>query len=299
MAPVVVVTDSTSYLPRGWAEEAGIIVVPVQVIIGGRAFDETDDDQAEQVALALRDWQPVTTSRPSPVRFTEAFDLARSRGAESVAVITLSSSMSATHESAVLAARECDLEVRVVDSRTIAMGLGFAALTGARAASAGLGVDVIASAMTTRAERSSAYFYVDTLEYLRRGGRVGTAKAAVANALQVKAILSVEAGHVVPCDQVRTSGKALARLEALADEDIETARAKGHMVDVAVQHLAAPERAHALAENLSGRWGADLGITIVECPVGGVVGAHVGPGMVAVVVAPADEADVVRPAGSA
>ena len=275
---VAVVTDSTCYLPTGWARDLGIHVVPVQVIVGGQSFDETEDTQAQRVADALRDWQPVTTSRPSPMRFLQAYELAREQGATAVVVATLSSSMSATYESALLAAKETDLPVQVVDSRSIAMGLGFAVVSGARAAGAGGDAASVAAVIERRAHLARVYFYVDTLEYLRRGGRVSAARAAVGQALQVKPLLQVEDGQVVRLEQVRTAGKALARLE-----DLAVAAADGLDVDVAVQHLASPERAAALASRLRDRI---PGAEVVEGVVGGVVGAHVGPGMVAVVVAP-------------
>ncbi len=275
---VAVIADSTCYLPAGWAAQYGIAIVPVQVIVGGRAFDETEDAQAQRVAEALTAWQPVTTSRPSPTRFLQAYTWAAEAGASEIVVATLSAAMSATHESAVLAAKESDVPVRVVDSRTIAMGLGFAVVDGAVAASRGASADEVADVIERRALASSTFFYVDTLEYLRRGGRVSAARAAVGQALQVKPLLTVTDGHVSPLEQVRTAGRALARLEELA---LSTAGAGD--VDVAVQHLASPERAAALADRLRARL---PGTRVVECPVGGVVGAHVGPGMVAVVVAP-------------
>ena len=280
---VAVIADSTCYLPAGWAAELGIDIVPVQVIVAGQSYDETEDAQAQRVAEALREWQPVTTSRPSPLRFLQAYTAAQEAGAEAIVVATLSASMSATYESATLAAKECDLPVTVVDSRSIAMGLGFAAASGARAARAGADADRVAAIIEQRALGSSVYFYVDTLEYLRRGGRVSAARAAVGQALQVKPLLQVVDGRVERLEQVRTAGKALARLE-----DLAVAAADGRDVDVAVQHLASPERAEALAQRLRDRL---PGAVVVEGVVGGVVGAHVGPGMVAVVVAPrVDEA---------
>jgi DegV family protein with EDD domain len=278
MPQVAVIADSTCYLPAGWAARLGIAIVPVQVIVGGQCFDETEDAQAQRVADALRDWQPVTTSRPSPPRFLQAYAQAAEAGATEIVVATLSAAMSATYESAVLAAKEFDVPVRVVDSRTIAMGLGFAAVSGAEAAASGADAERVADVIEGRAQASSVYFYVDTLEYLRRGGRVSAARAAVGHALQVKPLLQVSDGRVAPLEQVRTAGKALGRLEELA-----VAAADGHDVDVAVQHLASPERAAALAERLRTRLPQ---AEVVECVVGGVVGAHVGPGMVAVVVAP-------------
>jgi DegV family protein with EDD domain len=218
----------------------------------------------------------VTTSRPAPARFLQAYEEAREAGAESIVVATLSASLSATYESALIAAKEFDLPVHVVDTRTIAMGLGFAAVAGARAARAGASAEDVADEVQRRAEGSTTLFYVDTLEYLRRGGRIGAARAAMGQALQVKPILTVADGHVVKLEQVRTAGRALARLE-----DLAAAAAGDGPADVAVQHLATPERADALAERLRQRLPA---ASVVVCPVGGVVGAHVGPGMVAAIV---------------
>ena len=279
---VAVITDSTSYLPPRWAAELGVRVVPVQVIVAGQAFDETEDAQAQRVAEALQSWQPVTTSRPSPARFTEAFREAEAAGAQGIVVATLSSAMSATYESALLAAREAAIPVEVIDTRSIAMGAGFAVVSGARAAREGRGREDVARIVRARSAAAHVYFYVDTLEYLRRGGRVSSARAAVGQALQVKPLLQVVDGHVEKVDQVRTASKALARLAELA----VAAAGEQAGVDIAVQHLGAPERAAALAATLRERLPQ---ASVIEGTVGGVVGAHVGPGMVAVVVAPSLE----------
>jgi len=280
MSRVAVITDSTSYLPTGWALREGIGIVPVQVIVAGRAFDETDDDQARAVAEALKEWKPVTTSRPTPARFLEAYGAAMAGGATELVVATLSSALSSTYESAVIAARESSMDVTVVDTRTIGMALGFAVVAGAQAARDGGSAGEVASVIERRAAASSTFFMVDTLEYLRRGGRIGAARAVMGQALQVKPILTVRDGSVVPLEQVRTAGKALARLEELA---VTAVTAAGGRVDLAVQHLVADERARDLADRLRNRV---PGITVVESPVGGVVGAHVGPGLVSVVVSP-------------
>ena len=276
--PVAVITDSTAYLPSGWAAKYGISVVPVQVVVAGQPYDETEDQQAERVVEALEQWHPVTTSRPSPERFFECFRAAQEAGATSIVVATLSAAMSATYESALLAAKECTISVRVIDSRSIAMGLGFAVISGAEAASLGANEFDVTSIIERRAEASRVFFYVDTLEYLRRGGRVSSTRAVVGQALKVKPLLQLVDGHVQQVDKVRTASKALARLADLAVEAAGDAE-----VDIAVQHLSAPERAQQLVDILQERLPA---ATIVQCPVGGVVGAHVGPGMVAVVVAP-------------
>lgn len=278
---VAVITDSTSYLPPGWAAELGIRVVPVQVIVAGQPFDETEDAQAQRVAEALQSWQPVTTSRPSPARFADAFRDAEAAGAQSIVVATLSSAMSATYESALLASREAQIPIDVIDTRSIAMGAGFAVVSGARAAREGRDREFVARVVHERAAATHVYFYVDTLEYLRRGGRVSSARAAVGQALQVKPLLQVVDGRVEKVEQVRTASKALARLAELAVAAAGDGDGAG--IDLAVQHLGAPDRAAALAASLGERLPQ---ATIVEGTVGGVVGAHVGPGMVAVVVAP-------------
>ena len=275
-----IVSDSTAYLPQSFRDEHGIVVVPVQVVIGGVVADETDVS-AHDVAAALRDWTPVTTSRPTPHAFLAAYKQLAAAGASGIVSVHLSSDMSATIESAMLAARESPIPVRVVDSRSIGMGLGFAALSGAQCAAAGGDLDEVASVVAGRASRASVLFYVDTLEYLRRGGRIGAAAALVGSALSVKPLLQLVDGRVEPFEKVRTTSKALARLE---DHAVE--RAGAHVVDLAVQHLANPDRAQALAARLRER--IPLAGHLVVDEIGAVVGAHVGPGTIAVVIAPRD-----------
>ena len=186
--------------------------------------------------------------------------------------------MSGTYDSAVIAARESPIPVRVLDTRSVGMAMGFAILDGVTTADAGGSVDEVTAAIMDRVATSSALFYVDTLDYLRRGGRVTAAAAALGQALSVKPILELVDGRVVPCERVRTSAKALVRLTELAVQ-----RAAGRPCDVAVQHLDAAARAESLAELLAASL-TDAHILVSE--VGAVVGAHVGPGMVAVGISP-------------
>jgi DegV family protein with EDD domain len=276
---VAVITDSTSYLPADLVAEHAVTVVPLQVVIGGTAYDEGGETSSATVAEALRSWTPVTTSRPAPAAFAEAYECAAGQGADGVVSVHLSSKMSGTVESAELAAKEASLPVVVVDSRSLGMGLGYAVLSAAEAAAAGAGVDEVADAARRRAGGSSAVFYVDTLEYLRRGGRIGPAAALLGSALSVKPLLHLVDGHIEPLEKVRTSSRAIARLE-----DLAAAQAGDSEVDVAVHHLANPDRAATLAERLRGRLPRLRHLHVSE--VGAVVGAHVGPGMLAVVVSP-------------
>jgi len=274
MSRTLLVTDSTSYLPEGWAAEHGVTVVPVQVIINGRSFDETDTSQARDVVEALIAMEPVTTSRPSPQRFTDVFESAATAGFDHVLVVTLSAALSGTWESASLAAQGAAVPVTVIDSQQIAMGMGWKVIAAARCRDAGGSPDEIASAV--RDTHVHTYFSVHTLEYLRRGGRVGNLSARLGAALQVKPILTLIDGRVEALEKVRTDARAMNRLEELALE-----AATGADVQIAVQHVGAPERAQALAEALRVKLPH---AQIVECPVGGVIGAHTGPGMVAVIV---------------
>jgi DegV family protein with EDD domain len=279
-----IVTDSTALLPPELAEARGIAVVPLQVIIGGRSYDEGRDPAAtpEAIAAALREWVPVSTSRPTPQAFLEAYEQAVRAGASEVLSIHLSGDLSGTFESAQLAAREASVPVHTVDSRQLGMATGFAVLAAADVLDAGGSAEQAAAAARTRAQGTSSLFYVDTLEYLRRGGRIGAAAALLGSALAVKPLLTLADGRIASLEKVRTSTRALSRLEELA-----VAAAGDRQVDVAVAHLANPERAEQLAGALRGRLAASLdGRDVSVGEVGAVIGAHVGPGMVAVVVAP-------------
>jgi fatty acid kinase fatty acid binding subunit len=276
---IAVVTDSTAYLPVELAREHGVEVVPLQVVIAGTSYDEGAEASSGTVAEALRTWQPVTTSRPGPAAFAAAYARAADAGCSGVVSVHLSSQMSGTVESARLGAKETSLPVEVVDSGSLGMGLGFAALSAAVAAAEGGSLDEVADAAHRRGSASSVTFYVDTLEHLRRGGRIGAAAALLGSALAVKPLLHLVDGHIEPLEKVRTAQKAIARLEEVA-----VGKAGTRDVDIAVHHLASEARAEALAGRLRDRVPGLQDLFVSE--VGAVVGAHVGPGMLAVVVAP-------------
>lgn len=278
---VALVSDSTS-VDAEFAERLDVAVVPLQVVIGAKAYDEGIEATPESVAEALRQRQPVSTSRPAPETFLRVYERAAKAGAESVVSVHLSSEVSGTFESAELAAREASIPVVTVDSRHLGMATGFGVESAAAALDAGATADEAAEVASQRCARTEALFYVDTLEYLRRGGRVGAASAIFGSALAVKPLLRVEAGRIVPLEKVRTSGRALARLEELAFAASEAADAD--VIDIAVSHLANAERARTLADHL-GEQLSSLGQLVVN-QVGAVIGAHVGPGMLAVVVSP-------------
>ena len=279
---VAIVTDSTASLPGELLAEYGVTVVPLRVAIGGVPRDEGRTRAAAETARHVRDRRPVTTSRPPPARFARAYRNAAAAGATGIVSVHLSGAMSGTVESARLAAKEAPVPVRVVDSRSIGMGLGFAALASARAAASGAALDEVAEAAVRRARATRSLFYVDTLEHLYRGGRIGGAASLVGSALMIKPLLHIANGRIGPLEKVRTAARALARLEDLAVE-----LAGGHPVDLAVQHLDAPDRAETLAARLRERVAKPHEVYVGE--VGPVIGAHVGPGLVGVAVSRRDE----------
>jgi DegV family protein with EDD domain len=284
MPKVTVVTDSTASLSSDAAAEHGIVVVPLQVVIGARSYDDGVDPEAspEAVAKALREFMPVSTSRPSPAVLLETYERAAAEGAEEIVSVHVSADVSGTYESAMLAARRAPVTVHAVDSRQIGAGTGFAALTASEVVAGGGDGRDAAAAARRRGSATSSLFYVDTLEYLRRGGRVGAAAAFLGSALAVKPILQLDDGRIAPLDKVRTSGRALARLEDLAVQ-----AAGEDQVDVAVCHLASEGPAQALAEVLTTRLAENLsGRAVGVAEVPSVLGAHVGPGLVGVTVAP-------------
>ncbi|GLW53167.1 hypothetical protein Kpho01_11780 [Kitasatospora phosalacinea] len=288
-----------------------IRVVPLSVAVGDEVFAEGVEISPKDVAEVLRSKQRVTTSRPSPETFAAAYRAAAEAGARGIVSIHLSAELSGTAEAARLAAPTVPIPVRVVDSRLVGMALGSCVLAAAESAEAldaarpgagavgaggavgaavgggdGTGaeateadLDLVVAAAESRAAGTAGFFYVDTLEHLRRGGRIGTAQALVGSALAVKPLLHLAGGRIEPLEKVRTASRAIARLEEIAVE-----RAGQQPVDITVHHLAAEHRAEPLAERLRGRVPGLEGLYVSE--VGAVIGAHVGPGLLAVVVSP-------------
>ncbi|WBQ03189.1 DegV family protein [Kribbella sp. CA-293567] len=277
-ARVHVVTDSTAGLSAHEVLRLPLTVVPLQVVIGGTAYDD-GVTSSDAVAEALKTFTPVSTSRPAPQSFADTYAQCAAAGAESIVSIHLSGDMSGTFEAAMIGAKESPVPVRVVDSRSLGMGLGFPVLAAAATASQGAGQADVEKAARARMAAVSSYFYVDTLEYLRRGGRIGAAQALLGTALAVKPLLTISGGRIVPLEKVRTSSRAIARLA-----DIAVQRAGDGPVQVAVHHLANLDKAHTLADGLAERLPLAEEIELRE--VGAVIGAHVGPGMLAVVIAP-------------
>jgi DegV family protein with EDD domain len=282
MPGVAVVTDSTSSLDPADAARADISIIPLQVVIGEISRPESEV-QPREVAKALRDGRPVSTSRPAREVIEKTYVELAGAGYDAIVSVHLSRKISGTCSAAQVAAASVDIPIDVVDSMTLAMAAGYAALTGAEAARAGAAPDAVASAVRRRAAASTTYFYVDSLEYLRRGGRIGMAAAMLGSALAVKPLLTVADGEIRPFERVRTESKALTRLWELSLSALERAASVHGLVDVAVHHLDNPDGARRLVDRLSGR--VQVG-DIVISEVSAVLGVHVGPGTLGIVVSP-------------
>ncbi|MPY96683.1 MAG: DegV family EDD domain-containing protein [Actinophytocola sp.] len=281
---VAVVTDSTAYLPEGYAVRHAITVVPLYVLIDGEEYLDGVDVDQDTLVDALRARRKVTTSMPTPTSFSKAYREALDNGADVVLSVHISSELSGTWGAAVAAADEVNAErgegsVRVVDSRTTVMGLGFAAVRAADVATRGANGAEVEAAAVSAAARSRTLFVLETLEHLRRGGRIGAATAVLGTALAMKPLLHIDDGKITPLEKVRTLSRAMTRLADLAVE-----AAGDQQVQIAVQHLGAYERAARLAEQLDARIPGLDGCVVAE--LGAVIGAHTGPGVVGVVVQP-------------
>jgi DegV family protein with EDD domain len=276
---VGLVTDSTSNIPPALAAQWGITVVPTQIHIGEHVRAEHVVPKDVLVA-ALEKNLEVRTSPPDPAGFTWAYQHMAALGVDEVLSVHLSSRQSRTCEVARQAAALSPVPVHVIDSGTTGMSLGYAVLAAARTAGAGGSARRVMSTLTKRLDTSAELFYVDTLEYLRRGGKIGAATALLGSALSLKPLLTMLNGQIAPLDRVLGSERALRRLV-----DTAVRRAGGQQVDLAIEHFGAPGRAQRVLGRLKQRLPAAREITFTE--VSSAIGIHVGPGAVGVTISPA------------
>jgi DegV family protein with EDD domain len=270
---VAIVIDSASDMPPEVAAKQGIIIVPLEVSFGEeryRALLELTTDQFWERFMALPPDAPIpTTAAASPGEFKTAFEGAFNRGADSIVCITISADLSGTHKSATIAAGMLEgREIHVIDSRSASMGFGMLAQVAAELAEEGVSAQEIARVVEDRKADVDLYVTLDTLEYLKRGGRISGASAAVGNLLSIKPIITVVDGVVKKVDQVRTRSKARERtLELLVARPLERATIL-HTTQADVE---------AFREEFRQRSGLDES-RIQTMTVGPSVGPHLGPG---------------------
>ena len=278
MAGVAVVSDSSAYLPPALAAASGLTLVSQYVRVGDRLEVEGDVD-GDAFFEQLRSGDRLPSSQHPPAEdFAAAYEPLVRDGHDVVSVHT-AKALSGTYDSAAAAASEFDGRVQVVDSQSAAGGLGVIALAAARRAAAGESADdVVAAAEETRAALK-LWFAVDTLEFLRRSGRIGAASSLIGSTLLIKPILTIEDGSMRPVEQVRTALRAFERM-------VDYARQRhGSGADAwFVQHVQAPDTAARLVESCHDVFG---GPPVFVSEIGPAVGSNTGPGLIGLGAVPA------------
>jgi DegV family protein with EDD domain len=269
---VRVVTDSASDLPPEVCERLGIEVVPLTIRFGDREYV----DRKELTSDAF--WQQLTaaavlpeTAAPSVGAFEEAFRALLADGADGIVCVNLSASLSATMQSAQLAAKALDglCPIEVVDSQTASMGIGNLVLHAARRAAEGADVETIKNEVVDRRSRQKLFATLDTLEYLKKGGRIGGARALLGSMLSIKPIITVVDGAVEEAGKVRTRSKAL---QFIIDKIPE-----GNVESICVLHSAAADDLDMFLDKVQPKV---PGAEMIVGRIGPVVGVHVGPGAI-------------------
>ncbi len=277
---VRIVTDSTSYLPIEQREQYGIAVVTLSVNFGTENHPEEGLDSTWFYERMAAEAEVPTSSQPSVADLAAAFTRAVEAGDE-VCGVFISSDMSGTFSTAALARdlvqeSHPDARIELVDSRSNCMQLGFAALEAARAAQAGSSLEEVAAAARAVAPRSRFLFVPHTLDYLRKGGRIGGASALLGSMLQIRPVLTVTDGKTAVWGKVRTKKRAF---EEIARTVVELGEKAGGIEEVVVHHINDEPEGRMLADMLAEK----LGRTVSVYPLGAVIGLHVGPGTVGAV----------------
>jgi fatty acid kinase fatty acid binding subunit len=265
---VRVVTDSACDLLPEMCEELGIEVVPLTIRFGDREYVDRKELTSEEFWRQLESSSVLPeTAAPSVGAFEEAFRRLHDQGADGIVCVNLSAHLSATMQSAQVAAKALDglCPIEIIDSGTASMGIGILALKAARRASEGAHVETISREVRRSCDRQTLFATLDTLEYLRKGGRIGGAQAMLGSMLSIKPIITVTAGAVEQAGKVRTRSKALQfMLDRIPDGNVES---------LCVMHSGATDLEEFLELARSKVEGAE----IVVGRIGPVVGVHVGP----------------------
>jgi DegV family protein with EDD domain len=280
MSEVAIVTDSTAYLPAELIEEHGVHVVPLYVVFGGdRTVPEVEITDYRAFFEELRSAEQLpTTSQPSVGDFTSIYEPLLSDGREVVSV-HISGGLSGTTEAARQAKEALERSgaggerIEVMDSMTAAGGLGFVVLAAAKAIAEGTDAKGAAAAAAEARRELKMWFAIDTLEFLKRGGRIGAASAWIGSTLKVKPILTVE-NEMTPVERVRTSSRAFERMVDYARQRHDSGADAW-----SAQHINAPDQCAALVERCTEVFGH--GPTIVS-EIGPVLAAHTGPGLLGI-----------------
>lgn len=268
-----IVTDSSCDLPPALVDQYGLEVVPLTIRFGSDEYVDGRDLGPADFWRKLRSSDQLPeTAAPSAGSFLQAFQNLFEGGATGVVALTLSGQLSGTYQSAVIAAEQLGYPIKVLDSRTVSMGLGLPVLAAARAASAGGDLAAVVAAAVDAADGTHVLAALQTLEFLKRGGRIGGAQALVGSLLDIKPLIAVEDGVVNAAGRVRTRSKAKHALNAHVRDRAD------RIVEVAVLHGDAAD-VEPFVESIAG---VLPGRTPIVSQLGPVVGTHSGPGTLGV-----------------
>lgn len=277
MSKVAIVTDSTAYIPAELAKQLNISVVPLILIWGEESFEDGVEMLPEDFYRRMANSREIpTTSQATMLSMKNAFEDLLEKGNE-VLGIFISSRLSGTVQSALQARQTLTKgqdKIVIIDSLATTMALGWPVLTAARAAAAGENLVGCQKLAETARDQTGVMFVVETLEYLRRGGRIGGAQAMLGTLLKVKPLLELQDGRIESVEKIRTRKQALARMLELVEEKI----AGRSPVRLAVSHANAESEALALLEAARQRFNP---IESFHCPLSPVIGCHAGPGTLA------------------
>ncbi|MED4301240.1 DegV family protein [Geobacillus stearothermophilus] len=268
-----IVTDSTAYLPKDVRERLGIRMIPLSVIFGDETYREEIDMTADEFFVKIKQNPKLpTTSQPSVGEFVDLFTAIREEGYDAVISIHLSSGISGTYQGAVTAGTMVEgLRVYAYDSEISCMAQGFYAIEAAEMAKAGKMPEEILARLDEMKRTLRAYFMVDDLSHLQRGGRLTGAQAFIGGLLQIKPLLHFENKVIVPFEKIRTRKKAIKRIEELFSEDA----AKGVPLKAAIIHANQPDEASRWRDELAARYPH---VEFLISYFGPVIATHVGEG---------------------
>lgn len=277
MGNIKIITDSTADVPKHFAEELNITVVPLMVYFGDEAYRDWYDLSSEAFFAKLKESNIMpTTSQVTPAAFEEVFRKEAKQN-DTIICFTISSKASGTYQSALIARNivmeECGVDIEVIDSMSFSYGYGLAVVEGARMAKAGKSKAEIMERANYLLEHTDTYFIVDTLEYLQKGGRINMASAVIGSILNIKPVLGIKEGLVKPIDKIRGSKRVIPKM-------VEIIKNNGYDIKgktLAMAHGAIPDKLEELKQAIQEQF-QPAGFEIAE--VGCVVGAHSGPGVI-------------------
>ncbi|WP_438447778.1 DegV family protein [Gorillibacterium sp. sgz5001074] len=276
--PVTILTDSASDLPRDIAEKNGIRVLPLLVFLGEQEFRDGETMNPKDMFDGMREGKVYKTAQVPLHEFRKTFqELAEKK--EPCLYVAFSSELSGTYQSAVLARNEVledypDFQLEILDTKCASLGFGLVVLRAAELARQGLPMEELVSEVSRHASHMEHIFTVDNLEYLQRGGRVSRAAAFIGGLLNIKPVLHVESGRLVPLEKIRGRRKVFERMAAIMGE-------RGDHVKeqlIGISHGDDLEAVETLKALLRERFGCE---SFLVSQIGGVVGAHAGPGTLA------------------